>query len=365
MPNALPAPALTVSLHEDWERLPVTKAQWNMVVARSGTNTIFQTFEWNDAWLAVYRTRWRPMTLIAHRGDELVAIAPLVVDRSVRGPPRVVFQGDNNADYQDFIGAPDHDTIRAFLDKLKSRVPGAVIELSNVPAASTTSHMIASAARAAGLWPLRRPDKPCQTLLLGVPHELGQQLIKKYRLRRPLNHFSRRGTLMAQKLIAPDDALAQLEQFFDQHIGRWQHTSTPSRFHDDETRLFFRELVLRLGGTSWLDFSVIRLDERPIAYHFGFCYAGTLTWYKPSFEIAEARHSPGLLLIRYLIERGLVEGLDEFDFTIGVEPFKSQFTNHVRANASWRLHPSGTAYAADRLVRVARRWIGKMRPAMK
>ena len=350
--------ALTVTLYEDWDRLPVTREQWNAVLNRGGTNTIFQTFEWNDAWLAAYGNRWRPMTLVARSGDEVVAIAPMVVDRSTPGPPRITFQGYSNADYQDFLGAPDHATIRAFLDELKSRVPNAVIELSNVPAASATNTVIASATKAVGLWPLRRADSPCPTLLLHDQPEQGLHLIRKYSLRRPLNHFSRQGKVTAHKLVALDDALAQLGIFIDQHIRRWQQTSTPSRFCDDETRRFFEELVLRLGGTGWLDFSVIRLDDKPLAYHFGFCYAGTLTWYKPSFEIAEARHSPGLLLIRNLIERALDEGLNEIDFTIGPEQFKSRFTNHVRSNASWRLHPSRAAREAERIFRLARRWIG-------
>lgn len=350
--------ALTVSLHEDWDRLPVTREQWNAILNRGGTNTVFQTFEWNDAWLAAYGSRWRPMTMLAHRGDELVAIAPMVVDRRTPGSPRVTFQGCNNADYQDFIGAPDQATVQAFLDKMISQTPGAVVELSNIPAASATNGLIASAASAAGLWPLRRADSPCPTLLLRDQRAEGLHLTRKYSLRRPLNYFSRRGKVTAHKLVALDEALAQLGSFFDQHIRRWQQTSTPSRFCDGETRRFFEELVRRLGGTGWLDFSVIRLEGKPLAYHFGFCYAGTLTWYKPSFEISEARHSPGLLLIRHLIERALDEGLAEIDFTIGPEQFKSRFTNHVRSNASWRLHPSRAALAADRVFHFARRWIG-------
>lgn len=352
--------ALTVSLHEDWEHLPVTRGQWNAIANRSGTNTVFQTFEWNDAWLAAYGTRWRPMTMVAHRGNEVVAIAPFVMDRSLPDSRRIAFQGHNNADYQDFIGGPDHATINAFLAQLASRAPGAVIELSNVPVASATNEVIASAARAAGLCSLRRAEAPCATLILRGQPERGQQLIQKYSLRRPVNYFSRQGRLTVQRLIAPGEALAQLGAFFDQHIRRWQQTSTPSRFHDEETRRFFQELVLRLDRTGWLDFSVIRLDDKPLAYHFGFCYAGTLTWYKPSFEIAEARHSPGLLLIRHLIERAIDEGLDEIDFTIGAEQFKSRFTNQVRSNVSWRLYSSRIEFEAARLVGIARRWAGRI-----
>ena len=152
-----------------------------------------------------------------------------------------------------------------------------------------------------------------------------------------------------------EEVLARLPDFFDQHVRRWQDTPTPSPFRQGDARRFFEEMVRRLSGPGWLDFSVVELDGRPLAYHFGFRYGGALTWYKPSYEIEVARRSPGLLMIRHLIERSLDEGLDEVDFTIGTEPFKSRYTNHGRINLSWRLFPSRHTFEAHRLLHLVRR----------
>jgi hypothetical protein len=83
---------------------------------------------------------------------------------------------------------------------------------------------------------------------------------------------------------------------------------------------------------GWLSFSVVELDGEPLAFHFGFVYRGRLVWYKPSYNVSFAKYSPGLLLIRFLAEYALAEGIDELDFTIGNEAFKQRFTNAERIN---------------------------------
>ena len=76
------------------------------------------------------------------------------------------------------------------------------------------------------------------------------------------------------------------------------------------------------------------LDGQPIAFHYGFNYAGSLIWYKPTFDVAQAKHSPGLVMLDHLIGYALDHRLRELDFTLGDEAFKRRFTNHVRQNVS-------------------------------
>lgn len=78
-------------------------------------------------------------------------------------------------------------------------------------------------------------------------------------------------------------------------------------------------------------FSVVELDGRAVAFHYGFEYGGALIWYKPSFDLSYSAQSPGLLLIRELIRDSLEQGREEVDFTIGGESFKSRFANAERS----------------------------------
>ena len=61
---------------------------------------------------------------------------------------------------------------------------------------------------------------------------------------------------------------------------------------------FYEALAEPLHARGWLQFSVVEFNGAPIAFHFGFDYFDCVTWYKPSFEVRYAEHSPGLLLTR-------------------------------------------------------------------
>ena len=92
-----------------------------------------------------------------------------------------------------------------------------------------------------------------------------------------------------------------------------------------------------LGKAGWLHFSMIECGTKPAAYHFGFCYNGALSWYKPSFDHEFAGQSPGTVLIRYLIEDASSRKLRELDFSGGEEPFKDRFSNNRRTNLNLRV----------------------------
>jgi CelD/BcsL family acetyltransferase involved in cellulose biosynthesis len=191
-----------------------------------------------------------------------------------------------------------------------------------------------------------------------------RELPKKKSLKRHYNHFKRAGALEFRNCRDAEEVAGYLDAFFEQHIGRRAATDAPSLFVDERARAFFRELAVRGASEGWLLFSVVLFDGKPIAMHFGFEYDGCITWYKPAFDMALARHSPGEVLIKYLFEYALERKVRELDFTIGEEPFKYRFANHTRAN--WVLSVYGSRasyYAGQALVRL--REVVQRFPALK
>ena len=92
-----------------------------------------------------------------------------------------------------------------------------------------------------------------------------------------------------------------------------------------------------MADKGWLLFSMVEFNDQPIAFHYGFDYNDTVLWYKPSFDVEHASHSPGLVLLRYLIGYAIDQKRHELDFTIGDEPFKSRFTNSKRKTVSLKV----------------------------
>jgi CelD/BcsL family acetyltransferase involved in cellulose biosynthesis len=105
----------------------------------------------------------------------------------------------------------------------------------------------------------------------------------------------------------------------------------------------------------------VEFNGQPIAFHFGFDYFGSLIWYKPSFDVRYAEHSPGLLLTRKIIEDGLQRSKRELDFTIGEEAFKDRFANVSRFNVTLSVYHSVPSALRARGWRWLRRTLGRAR----
>ena len=169
--------------------------------------------------------------------------------------------------------------------------------------------------------------------------EQADQAVRKKSLIRHEGYFRKNGALRIEHLTHPVQILEHIEELFDQHIARWAPTNHPSLFLNEKQRLFYSELIHRLGGTGWLTLTRILWNESPIALHFGFDYKGSFLWYKPSFEIALAKHSPGEVLLRQLLLNAIVKNARRFDFGLGDEAFKSRFANSSRTVVTLGIYP--------------------------
>ena len=146
--------------------------------------------------------------------------------------------------------------------------------------------------------------------LFGRPESTLAAVNKKSLLRHERT-LRREGTLDVLHLQDGKAILSHLDEFFEQHVGRWAETATPSFFRRPAVRAFYRRLTERAGDSGWLRFTRLDWNGRAIAFHFGFCYRGSYLWYKPCFAIELARRSPGEVLLRcllLLVQHGLIFG---------------------------------------------------------
>lgn len=342
---------LRLEVIEETARLLPLTDQWNGLVERAATRTVFQTFEWYLSWWRIFGAGARLRIGLAWEGDRLVGIAPLMVRQAWVGGLRLrvlEFIGTGPSDYADFIVEAERPAVlEALLGQLlRSDVDWELMALENLPAASPTAARLETFFGRQGLRLHRQIACECPAYCFGDRAE-DEKVTRKKSLRRHFNYFQRTGQLEFQHCRDRDEILGLLDSFFDQHIRRRALTEDASSFHDEQRRAYYREMVQTLWPTGWLLFSVVRLDGRPIAFHLGFEYAGTMIWYKPTFEPELAQHSPGEVLIKYLFEDAIARGLREFDFTVGSEDFKYRFANTIRHNESIRVFRHAWLYLID------------------
>lgn len=322
--------------------------EWDALVEASATNTIFQTWEWFDGWWRVFGTGHRLFFLLLRslRTGRAVGFAPLMISAGA-GRRELRFAGTGNADYLDVVVSERHDEAIAALSQFLSanRQHWDVISLQNVPRESPLGALLPLTMRRFGLSAAVVGRVPCPVLLLDDAKAVGR-MIDKYSLRRREHWFQRQGRLTFRRIEPGEETDRLLPVFFAQHIERWRDSSAPSLFNDPRQQQLYRELAATLGRKGWLAFSVLELDDAPIAFHFGFEYQHKLLWYKPSYAPEQGAHSPGLVLIRRLVLDALKAGHTEVDFTVGDEPFKSRFANHRRSNINIRVFKNRTLFVA-------------------
>ncbi len=325
-----------VHLLHDYADPALRGLDWQRLLAGGNTDTVFLTLEWQRAWWDVFG-RGQLLLVFAEQDRQVVACAPLFCDGGM-----VFFVGSGGSDYLDFVGGVNRpDVLPAMLAAAQEQAAGFVgFRFYHVPDRAPTGRLLQQAAPTLGLVCYDEGELAAPALAL-TPATLHQASSKKSLVRHE-QYFRRTGQLTVQHFSVGDAIRPQLELFFDQHVARWAATGYPSLFTDPRQRRFYVRLTEVAGAAGWLRFTRLDWNAQPIAFHFGFCYRGSYLWYKPSFDIALARQSPGEVLIRQLLLAAGVEGAHTLDLGLGDEPFKHRFADHVEWVRTWGLYPATT-----------------------
>lgn len=327
---------------DKFDDIPLSPQQWNAMVQKNDTNTVFQTYEWFESWWKVLGNKHRLVFLIAYDTDDIVGFVPLMLVDNLYGNKSLHFASDANADYCDFVINANHMTvISAFLKFIDTGVPEwNTMLLINIPGESITAACLQTVCQEQNYNIAIKHRVKAPTLLIGDRPEQASTLINKYSVTRHLRKIKKQGKLEFVNLSKKDEIMAYLDTFFDQHIERYRLRNMVSQFVNNDNRQLYVDMVKNFDHTDWLLFSVLLHNGKPIAFHFGFNYNNKIIWYKPSFSPLYRTYSPGTLMLRYLIKHAIKIKSEEVDFTIGDESFKSRFNNHVRYNQNLVIYRS-------------------------
>ena len=309
----------------DDPRLP--REEWNRLA-----RTVFQTWEWQKAWWQTFG-RGDLLLAVAEQEGRVVAVAPMFLDGGM-----VFFTGSGGSDYLDFLGDVDGEGV---MEALLEAALGAAPELLgfrfyHVVDSSSAGERLRAAASRLGL--VCHDEGEMAAPYLNVP-SCGEQAANKGSLVRHERRLAREGRLEVIHCTDSGQVIPWLDAFFEQHERRWSGTEFPSLFVDPAQRQFYRRVAQLGGEAGWLRFARVMWNGQAAAFHFGFHYRGEFLWYKPSFEVALAKRSPGEVLLRDLILRAIEEGAEVFDFGLGEEGFKRRFATGSRVVRTWGLYP--------------------------
>jgi CelD/BcsL family acetyltransferase involved in cellulose biosynthesis len=358
---------LKVQTYRDRTGFDALREEWNPLVRRSATNTLFLTWEWQKAWWDAFGAG-KSLYLVTLRDDggALVGIAPIFhqesrIDPAASMPPISVERplpvasgepqqtvhlvgGTEVSDYLDLIAPVERnrEVCAAMLDASEPRfLPPPplryeglrengflwqLLDLRCLPSSSPTVANVAELARARGWQVQQAREDVCPVLDLPATWEeyLANTLDKKQRheLRRKMRR-AEESARVDWSWITADDFETGLSTFFQLHKA-----SHPDKdaFMDEQMQGFFRAVTRAALDQGWLRLSVLRFNGQPVASYLCFDYGGDRLVYNSGFDLsAYADLGPGIVAVGHLIQDAIQQGIKRFDFLQGNERYKYEF----------------------------------------
>ncbi len=314
----------------DFSGITALEADWKRLWDQAARPEIFNSFDYVNSWWSVRGSNYRVFTPVVLDGPRVIAILPLVIcDGTLR------FFCHTDSDFSDILCEGPHASIAIAailkeLQKQDSQWDWGVLD--NIPEHSLLLQTIRTQKRL----PLNvtaRAVYICPTLDLHAGDEnLYERLHGGKRNKQNERRLQRFGQITFHHLETKEAAREGLQKFFQQHSNRRAIEGPYGQFISESSRKLYADLVERLDLTKELRFSVLRVGEKDIAYHFGFQTKGRMLFFKPTFDVDYWAYSPGKVLLHKLLVYALEQDLSDFDFSLGDEVYKRKFANRIDTN---------------------------------
>jgi CelD/BcsL family acetyltransferase involved in cellulose biosynthesis len=322
----------------DQESFAKMRGEWNHLLQKSRTNTLFLTWEWVYTWWTVYRENSELFIITARNKDgELIALAPLLIRKAryYRFPVReVVFIGTGISDSQDFIIATGNtDILESITGAIyENSERWDIVRLEEIPGVSPLSSNLAGEGFS---WVREACSSSPYLPLAGIWQDYFKTLSKKFKrdLKNKENRMSRFGNFEYSFCCGWNDDVESLVNLMVEIDGRSRKEGPGISFYaSTNNRDFMGNFVKLAKDMGCVDFTSVSLNGCAIAYLLGFQYNNTYIAYNMAFSEDFHEASPGKLLLHEKIKwcfdsTGCV---GEFNFSRGASYIKKLWTTEVR-----------------------------------
>jgi CelD/BcsL family acetyltransferase involved in cellulose biosynthesis len=317
--------------------------EWNELLARCERATIFQSWEWNEAWWRHFGSDKRLLLLQAREHGRLVGLAPFYVSRYPGIPlRRLAFVGAGISDYLDVLAPMQQafDVCTAIAQYLTSSRDHDLVDLQDLPPTAVLREAMQSSPLlpdVGAAYELMWVDQePCLSLALPSTWEAYLARLGK-KMRRNVPYYRR---LLERRCERVDFGLAgraelpeAMSALFELHQKRWQRREQRGHLGSQQVQAFHRLVAERFHDRDWLRLHYIRVGGRIIAIDYAFRfrdhYVGYLMGFNPDPEWQH--YSIGTVMTAEVIRRAIAEGCQIIDFLRGKEAYKAMWAPTAEA----------------------------------
>lgn len=321
---------MSLTLHRDPEDLASLKEEWRNLLERSGTSTVFQTWEWNSLWWKHFGCSGELLLLTGRNAEgRLIGIAPLFCRSDESDGKRIEFMGGTDlSDYLDFIADLEEEAL------FYSGVARYLIEhpelwdsidLHCLPGHSATLKTFKACFRdrefRESLWvedvcPRTELPRSWEEFLAGLNRKDRHEIKRKMnRMRREVGDLRYRST-----------PLEEFQDCFESFVELHRKSSSAKMiFMNPQRESFFKDMARVFLHAGWLELSFLEAGPTRLACLMSFTYGNTVYVYNSGYNPEFSSFSPGWVLIGYSIQHAIESKVKHYDFLRGNEPYKYHF----------------------------------------
>ncbi|HME92563.1 MAG TPA: GNAT family N-acetyltransferase [Myxococcaceae bacterium] len=308
---------------------------WNALVEATSAQP-FHRHEFIRIWIDNFAPR-QPLRILAVQDGRggLTGALPLLERRShILGMPvrQLAAAANVHSCRFDLIASEPERAARALFAHLAADRSWDMLQLSDVPEGGNAWHLFRAAQQAgfpvASWESMRSPYIPLPASMA----ELEGALPAKFRsnLRRRLRKLEWQGRVSLERVSGGLELEGKLEEGFSLERSGWKGESGTAIAQHPTTRGFYSELSRTAAHRGYLSLFFLRLNGRPVAFHYALSCGGRYFLLKPTYSERWSESGPGQLLVREVLSDCIGRGIQEFDFLGPNMSWKQDWTVRAR-----------------------------------
>jgi CelD/BcsL family acetyltransferase involved in cellulose biosynthesis len=149
--------------------------------------------------------------------------------------------------------------------------------------------------------------------------------------RRQKKRIANFGSIKFEVLETQQQRRRIVDWLIAQKSVQYRRTRAHNIFQHKGYSKFFHAIAIPDNNKHYICIAGLYVNEELVAAHLGARWQGRFYYLMPGYERKWEKYSPGKILLSQLVQAAQSDELDVFDFTIGSEGYKKEWSNHESA----------------------------------
>jgi len=331
----------TLSVQSQWGTLDLIAEiadEWRQLCDEGPCRAPFFRPEWISAAIDAFANPQRFLLVTVRDGARLRAVLPLI---EVKGRSGALMgtrlrSASLIPRFELIHGDSPEDCIPLIWQHLRNLSGWDVIELVNVPASGAADHLLDSACQEH--FPVCRYEY-ARSPYISLKRQSSSPDFSRFGLSSRFRYHLRQGwrelnKIGAVRLRREEKVNAEaLENFYRLEQSGWKGKKGTAIACSPSMRQFYDSVTRSAEGLGYLSMYFLDLNDKPIAAHLAFSYAGHYYPVKVAYDEAFSVYGPGHLLIAQVLQDCVERGFCEFDCLGDWTEAKAKWTEQVRPHS--------------------------------